>query len=784
MSAINRKRLYPTIGRRSGRSLARIPPNGKNINTYLPMELLREIFIYGIESNQMESGQLAYVCRYWQSAVASTGSLWSTLRIGTWTDKERVSTWLQRAYPKKIVIDTMRDHENPSEAPAFAALQNALTSTDHWHELTISSFPPEDVSSQLSVQVASPMNELKVLHVAAGCVNSPSLAHLLSLVPNEAPLRELRLHPPFASTHFLQPHWFPVLQNLTVLIVSGRDMDEPFELLPTLTQLQIFEADHLSLPFYDPNTNLPLVCTLRKLRLRACSVQWMAGREFPCLEECICLFPRHWEVIQQHEVRFPSSVKLTYHGHPMSTAQYFYAPKLREMELRSHDCDNRRVYQHLRPICRVHGRNPNLTTLHLTLQCSERVLGRVLKYLVSLRELNLSIAHPSPSWKNFLESLAAKPSTNEWPTWDQWKGDHQKLERWCSSQTWHAKVLPHLKFLGIQCPKGFSKSECLENLPFLRLVGWTRARLTPPLEHLKVWEGRGSTDDIAVEYISTGYQYKHLGILRKFFDAMIVMGIATRGLVIHDSASLLFQIHPTGLFRQLQHLELIWNDDYEIPILPHLEQIKTLELHHGRIPEYSLNLDLPLTRTLQGLYLRHTTSSWMLGRTFKTLRQFRNYFSLIRETSGHEGLQVNLPACTRLELDRCPMDYLRSLSCSNVQKFYLILISWVPSDLTVWDSLHDFVFILSCLQKLYIEFLQPLETDSFLRFVFHEAREQEVWRDIRSVEVKISSNYLSEASDFIDQAVEHQQCYKKWWKAFTVTKGGRIIRQVKIRASR
>jgi hypothetical protein len=33
-----------------------IPPDDKTVNTYLPSELLREIFMYGIEDNQMKSG--------------------------------------------------------------------------------------------------------------------------------------------------------------------------------------------------------------------------------------------------------------------------------------------------------------------------------------------------------------------------------------------------------------------------------------------------------------------------------------------------------------------------------------------------------------------------------------------------------------------------------------------------------------------------------------------------------------------------------------------------------
>jgi hypothetical protein len=188
-----------------------------------------------------------------------------------------------------------------------------------------------------------------------------------------------------------------------VLIISGRDMDEPFELLPTFTQRQIFAADRHRLPFYEPNTILPLLCTLRKLQLRACSVQWMAGDQFLCLEECAILLPRHWETIQQHEVQLPSCVKLTYHGYPMTTAQYFHILVMRAMDLRSHDYNEQRVSRHLRHLCGINGKILNLTTLRITFQCSQQVLMRVLKHLVPLQELVLSISYPSPSWKIFRE---------------------------------------------------------------------------------------------------------------------------------------------------------------------------------------------------------------------------------------------------------------------------------------------------------------------------------------------------------------------------------------------
>jgi len=104
MSAIDRNHPHTPFVPPAGRRMLLVPPSSKTINAYLPMELMREIFLYCIESNQMNSGQLASVCRYWRSVITTLSHLWSTLRVGTWTETEQVVTWLQRAYPKKLSL--------------------------------------------------------------------------------------------------------------------------------------------------------------------------------------------------------------------------------------------------------------------------------------------------------------------------------------------------------------------------------------------------------------------------------------------------------------------------------------------------------------------------------------------------------------------------------------------------------------------------------------------------------------------------------------------------------
>jgi F-box-like len=754
--------------------MALIPPDGQPTDNTLPVELLREIFLFGIEVNQMKSGHLAAVCSYWRDVINTMPTLWSTLRLGTWTEREQVDTWVQRAYPKKVVIETERDGQEPSNAPRFAAFQAALAHTGQWNQLTISSFPPEIMAGQLNFQGAKPMKPLQALDVTAGCVHSPSLIHLLDLVPStDSSLSELRLHPPFATAYFLQPHWLPALQNLTVLIINGRDVDEPFQLLPAFTKLQTFEADHLHLQFYEPDINLPLCSTLQKLHLRASSVQWMSGRVFPCIKECAIILPHHQEAVRG-EVELPSCEKFTYDGYPMTTVEHFRLPEMKSMELRSHDSNQTRVPQQLHQVWTSHESISKLTTLHLTLQCSGKAIIERLKDMGPLQELVLSIPHRS--WHNFLKALAVAPLGNYCPKWS-WDDDDapQEWTKWTSSQAWRTNVLPCLKYLGMQSSKGFSKSQCLDNSPLLRLVAWTRAQLITPLEHLDVLEGSGTTDDSTVDYISTDYLDKHLGTLGQDCDWMIVRGMVTKSLLIHHHLAPSFKpTFSTTLIRQLQVLRF---DSFggECQILPYLEQIKELDIRRSKIPAHSLDIDLPLFRTLQRLKLDASTFSWMLGRTFKALKEWtvEKPIDTLEDLSKFKGLRVDMPTCTTLRLLESSTTPFPCSSHSNIQILELEAVeNRLVLDDAVFRSLHDFLLNCRFLQKLDITIYHHSGLDSLIQFAFYDALEGGVWRYIRSVRVEVwfKLRFENDGSHFLNQMVGHEQDYKKRWKDFKVSK--------------
>ena len=137
----------------------------------------------------------------------------------------------------------------------------------------------------------------------------------------------------------------------------------------------------------------------------------------------------------------------------------------------------------------------------------------------------------------------------------------------------------------------------------------------------------------------------------------------------------------------------------------------------------------------------------------------------------------------------CSSDVLRLLSCSNIQT-----LRWMPDlreitfGLEAPNSPHDFLFNFPSLQTLDIFVGRilvvggTLVVDSMIHFVFCNAREQGVWRDIRSVHAEVQFLDSLESSDFFNKIVGHQQLYEKWWKEFTVTKGNCAVRMIGVRS--
>jgi hypothetical protein len=749
-----------------------------SINNWLSIEILSNIFLYAVEVFLMTPYQLVAVCRRWRNVVNSMTHLWSTLRLGTWTEIENVHLWLERSRegPLTVKIDSQRDVRKSSGDPAYAGLQYALRSVDRWQDLAIVSTPiPEVFGGAIDIKAAKAMGRLRSLELGEECLNSATLTQLLDHISKTSVvLSAMNLQGPYAISSFLQPQRHHILSSVTTLVVDGRGISQPVSILPQLVCLQTLDASHLPLPTYGASAPLPFLSTLKQLKLRAVPIQWMVAREFKCLEDCTIIHAVGQRRIQ-HKIDLPCCRTLTYEGHPISTLQYFHAPKVQHIALNSYDTRGKRVQRHLDQFCRSDGNFSQLHTLHLTLWCNEEALIDMLKYLVPLQELILSIAYPTAS-EHFLKSLAAEPSTRDWPEWNSADTSAiigENWTAWHSSQSWHVDVLPSLKYLGIQSPKGLSQSECFDNCPLFRLVAWTRAQLTPPLEHLKVWEGRGTSDEIVVDYISTGYLDKHLGSSREDYDRMIVSGMVTQKLTIFGHMNpLLKQLRSSVLCRQLRAVST-WCLFDKMHLLLYLEQLDQLELRYTDTPTYSLDSSLPCVCTLQQLTLTYSSFSWMIGRTFEALKRCTfSYPSDTHDSSRFKGLQVDLPVCTKLEWSDYTLILLAFLSCPNVQTLQLHYDGKLIPD----EAFLKFLLNCSGLQKVKIIIQNCTELSSLFQLIFCDALQQGAWKEIREVTVEIDTRSTEGPRKFFfNQMVRLQQKYEKWWNWFIVFGGHQSV---------
>ena len=98
----------------------------------------------------------------------------------------------------------------------------------------------------------------------------------------------------------------------------------------------------------------------------------------------------------------------------------------------------------------------------------------------------------------------------------------------------------------------------------------------------------------------------------------------------------------------------------------------------------------------------------------------------------------------------------------NIQKF-----SWrnlEQDDLVDFRLLFDFLLNCPCLQ--YLDCLLRYESDSVIQFVFCDAQEQGIWKDIRTVKVEFWGMKVDEIEN-VTQKYEHAQHVERWWKEFT-----------------
>jgi len=292
-----------------------------------PVEIFSEIFLYTIQVDPRSQRNLMLVCRYWRDIMLSTPGIHSQLRIYGWTKKEDVEGFGRR-WRLDVTVDTQRRRYRSSKETYFdpvefhACFMAAAGAASRWRSLALLSLPPPGEYKDL--QIMHPLQHLESFKLNASCELGNFLEPLITAITTIVTPRftVMEVLNPDAAIHLLQPAHFQIFSSLMTLRLICRRMQNPVDILPSLHKLEILEAHHLSLPIGPPAIDLPLTQTLRNLRLKCVSIQWMEGRIFPALEECSIIFPQDADIFQS--VYMPSCSILKYDSNHLGLAPNQY----------------------------------------------------------------------------------------------------------------------------------------------------------------------------------------------------------------------------------------------------------------------------------------------------------------------------------------------------------------------------------------------------------------------------------------------------------------------------
>ena len=473
----------------------------------LPFELLRQIFLIIIDEASSPPSALMLVCKYWHAIVTS---IWSSINVGTMTPMDAVKRKLeQNQWLLDIVVDTDSDRGDliPSDG-AFGAIFAVIEASSRWRSLVVKSFPgqadlPQDiVNRHLQRCPNDTMNRFTTFKIMSTCEASPLLNGLLHLLGTTAgsELTTMEINSPNIIS-FLAPAYPFVFHFLRVLSLDTPGTPNPADLLPYLHQLETFTASHISFPIYHNDVDLPFIHTLRHLRLRAASIQWMSGRTFHVLEDCTIILPLHRHVLHAFSTTLPNCKRLAFQGSPLNIFNNISAHKLIHLSVTCSGSFNRRGNQQLIQFsCLVLGERrlaPNI--LHISIEATNQAWIGALSFMSDLEELVLEGTGPSSLGAKVIQALIVRPVHAS--NWDATP----------TPREWRAPLCPSLKRFGLKYRRWLRRSEQFNLIPDFKSVISSRERSNYALRSFSIWRTRNQVH--ALELIE-GSQISQAGLER------------------------------------------------------------------------------------------------------------------------------------------------------------------------------------------------------------------------------------------------------------------------------
>ena len=615
----------------------------------LPAEIMMEIFHIALAVGQLRT-RLMHVCLRWYKIIEGIASVWSSLHLGAGTTPEEVQYSLSRAstQPLTVKIDTNNARSTARELHSSIAMAGKVAS--QWQTLTIISLPQDEPDAQsdhtLTSMQLQPMKQLSHLDIHEP-VLSPLLRLLLQDVATEAgKLVSMEIHSLPAIQYLLQPVYTSIYCSLTTFMAKVPRMSHPIDLLPHFIQLEVLDLTNLHLSIIDNGSPLPLAHTLRHLRLKAASIQWMGGQVFLKLENCTIISPSTGLSLH-HNVQLPACIKLHFENWDISPTGQFFAPALDHLRVKSNAWNpyagDGRVIQLVRVGLGM-GLQPR--SLSLNIVCKEKILLAALQLLPGLIELRMDLSRPSALGSRFFTGLLAKPGN---------QGTSELQLDWRQSfrgnrTGWRCPVCPSLRILELKYQRWLRPADNDDFLPPLLALSWSRENTATPLQ-------------LHVHYKSSMNSVESWNPTPQVMEAISCLELLHHGQVTHLALKTMTwdnAIHESPLFAPfLYRLQILNIDNYQplyvrpirqvLNVLPSFHELRKLDLSRVDIPPLASKVDLPLVHTLQALSLRESTISWMDGLVFTQLQSFT-----VNECHWPKTFKrkVGMPTCTHILFGR------------------------------------------------------------------------------------------------------------------------------------
>ena len=487
--------------------------------TRLPSELLQQILLLIIDDASDSPLVLMQVSKHWYTIV--TG-IWASLKLGTTTPKSVVTRKLERnQWLLDVLVDTEIDRGNftPSK-DAYQAIFAALEATSRFRSLVLETFPaqadlPEDLVNRGLQQCSNPvMSRLGTFKIKSACEMSPLLDHLLCILGTTASeeLTIVEINSANVIT-FLVPSYSSIFRSVTVLTLDASGLPNPVDLLPHLHQLESLTASHLHLPVYHDDADLPFVHTLRHLRLRSASVQWMSGRTFHALESCTIIFPRYSQILHTFHTTLPHCKDFSFEGYPLDILEGVSTHNLVHLDVTCSSFYKPRGNRQLVRFSSQALQESRLTSqiLHISIEATSEAWVKALSFMSNLEELVIHNAQPSSLGVKALQSLVVHPidATDQGTT--SILGGRS------------TPICPLLKRFGLRYRRWLRPNEPFDLIPVFRSIIRSRQESMLSLQSFRIWTRSGQSDPWElIEKSSISSQgFEHLRIMVSLKDGTL-----------------------------------------------------------------------------------------------------------------------------------------------------------------------------------------------------------------------------------------------------------------------